>query len=66
MLTPDRGRSDGKFTAFLSESERWRRYDPPLFFALAAAAPAGRSVLTVAERRSELWGDQVMPWLDSV
>jgi hypothetical protein len=31
MLTPDDGRSDGKFTDYLSRSEKWRHFDPPLF-----------------------------------
>jgi len=50
MLTPDDGRTDGKFTSYLAERERWRRYDPRLFDELAAAVPNGRTVHAVAER----------------
>jgi hypothetical protein len=31
MLTPDDGRSDGRFTEYLEQPERWRAYDPALF-----------------------------------
>jgi hypothetical protein len=31
MLTPDDGRTDGKFTDYLGSPEKWRRYDPELF-----------------------------------
>jgi hypothetical protein len=31
MLTPDDGRSDGRFTEYLRQPERWWRYDPDLF-----------------------------------
>jgi hypothetical protein len=31
MLTPDDGRTDGKFTDYLGSAEKWRRYDPELF-----------------------------------
>ena len=31
MLTPDDGRSDGRFTEYLQQPERWRPYDPALF-----------------------------------
>ena len=31
MLTPDDGRTDGKFTDYLESPEKWRRYDPELF-----------------------------------
>lgn len=31
MLTADDGRTDGKFTNYLEEPQRWRKYDPPLF-----------------------------------
>ena len=34
MLTPDDGRSDGRFITYLHQPERWRSYDPPLFDAL--------------------------------
>jgi len=31
MLTADDGRTDGKFTTYLDEPQRWRQYDPSLF-----------------------------------
>jgi hypothetical protein len=31
MLTPDDGRSDGKFTSYLAEPTRWGQKDPELF-----------------------------------
>ena len=31
MLTPDDGRSNGRFIRYLEEPEKWRQYDPPLF-----------------------------------
>jgi len=31
MLTPDDGRSDGRFVEYLQQPERWRHYDPALF-----------------------------------
>jgi hypothetical protein len=40
MLTPDDGRSDGGKTAYLSNQERWRHHDPPLFGALTLALRA--------------------------
>jgi hypothetical protein len=62
MLTPNDGRSDGKFTEYLDNAARWRRYDPPLFDALAAAVPVRRAVDEVHERR--LLGDA--PSVDSL
>jgi len=31
MLTPDDGRTDGKFTTYLDEPQRWRQFDLQLF-----------------------------------
>lgn len=31
MLTPDDGRTDGSFTDYLHQPEKWRHFDPPLF-----------------------------------
>lgn len=31
MLTPDDGHTDGQFTRYLDEPEKWRKYDPDLF-----------------------------------
>lgn len=35
MLTPDDGSTDGKFTKYLSEPEKWSKYDPDLFLRLS-------------------------------
>ena len=34
MLTPDDGRTDGRFTEYLHQPERWRAHDPDLYDAL--------------------------------
>jgi hypothetical protein len=44
MLTPDDGRTDGKFTEYLRQPERWWRYDPDLFDKL-------RELVVVREER---------------
>lgn len=31
MLTPGDGRSDGRFTSYLTEPDRWQETDPDLF-----------------------------------
>jgi hypothetical protein len=31
MLTPDDGRTDGSFTDYLLQPDKWRHFDPPLF-----------------------------------
>jgi hypothetical protein len=54
MLTPDDGRTDGKFISYLSEPKRWRSYDPALFDFLATAVPNGRNV-------NNLRGKDLMP-----
>ena len=41
MLTPDDGGRDGGFRSYLKDSDRWRRYDPPLFDSLVALHQAG-------------------------
>lgn len=51
MLTPDDGRSDGKFISYLHDSQAWRKYDPELFDSLASAVPAGRHLDRVIEHR---------------
>src|SRR5688572_2505295 len=48
MLTPDDGRSDGKFIRYLGEPSAWRGFDPRLFDALAVIVPETRSVTAVA------------------
>src|SRR5258708_6069176 len=37
MLTPDGGRTDGKFTQYLGQETLWSTYDPLLFRALRQA-----------------------------
>jgi len=37
MVTADDGRTDGKFTSYLSDPVRWRDHDPDLFDALSIA-----------------------------
>ncbi|MHB0964453.1 MAG: hypothetical protein ACYC5V_14735 [Gemmatimonadaceae bacterium] len=55
MLTPDDGRTDGRFVAYLQAADLWRPFDPPLFDALAAAVPVRRRVAAIEE--SGLLGD---------
>lgn len=52
MLTPDDDRTDGGLTHYLADPDRWRRFDPPLFDALAACldAPGGRDVRSAARK----------------
>ena len=49
MLTPDDGRSDGRFTEYLSRPTEWRYFDPLLFDSLtrALASQTGRTVSQV-------------------
>jgi hypothetical protein len=51
MLTPDDGRSDGRFTEYLQQPERWRAYDPALFDTLRemVAQPGGRDIALAGE-----------------
>jgi hypothetical protein len=42
MLTADDGRSDGRFTTYLSDPLGWRHHDPHLFDALACTVPVRR------------------------
>jgi len=55
MLTPDDGRDDGNFVAYLTQPHRWRQFDPPLFDLLAAALPTRREVAVISD--SDLLGD---------
>ena len=41
MLTPDDGRTDGRFTSYASTPIKWRHYDPSLFDSLAAFLGSG-------------------------
>jgi hypothetical protein len=51
MLTPDDGRTDGRFTTYLTQPERWRHYDPELYDRLreAVASQGRRDVRYVEE-----------------
>jgi hypothetical protein len=51
MLTSNDARSDGRFTRYLEQPERWRACDPPLFDSLAAclAEPGKRAVTWAAD-----------------
>lgn len=56
MLTPDDGRSDGKFTSYLSDPQRWETADPELYHFL-------RDVVHQRRTRdvSALVGSQIIP-----
>ena len=49
MLTPDDGRSDGRKTAYLHNSAKWRSFDPELYDVLKAAVTSSRRCIQVAE-----------------
>ena len=51
MLTPNDGRSDGRFTDYLSRPSQWSQFDPPLFDSLTRAldSPSGRNVSQVQD-----------------
>jgi hypothetical protein len=51
MLTPDDGRSDGRFTEYLQQADRWRAYDPALFDTLRemVAQPGERDIALAGE-----------------
>jgi len=51
MLTPDDGRTDGKFTSYLRQASTWRQYDALLFDLLAEVVPSGRNVRHVEEKQ---------------
>lgn len=64
MLTPDDGRTDGKFTGYLEQAARWREYDPDLFDRLASVVPRRRSVVEVQECNlvpDSLFADAIVP-----
>lgn len=53
MLTPDDGRGHGGKIRYLSEGERWRAHDPPLFDILNSSVGAGRPRhISIAEKGS--------------
>lgn len=49
MRTTDDGRGDGQLTAYLSQAERYRSVDPPLFDGLAQLMSANMRRLTAVE-----------------
>lgn len=51
MLTPDDGRTDGRFISYLGEPHKWRQHDPELFDLLAEGVPSGRSLRHVEEKQ---------------
>jgi hypothetical protein len=56
LLTPDDARGDGRFTRYLGQPRRFRRFDPNLFDVLARAVSSGcREVGVVEDAR--LLGD---------
>lgn len=56
MLTPDDGRTDGRFTDYLDNPGRWEGYDPELYTALRGWVNAGQRGVGLIER-SDLLGD---------
>lgn len=51
MLTPDDGRTDGKFTAYLQEPEKWKHFDPPLYDTLSEiVVTQNRRAVSLAEK----------------
>lgn len=50
MLTPDDGRSDGRFTIYLEQPEKWRELDPDLFGHLQDVVASGRRDVRYAEQ----------------
>jgi hypothetical protein len=57
MLTPDDGRTDGRFTAYLAQPEKWRHYDAALYDHLRNAVIArGRRDVRCVERGGVLAG----------
>jgi hypothetical protein len=49
MLTPDDGRSDGKFISYLDKPASWRGHDPKLFDSLAGAVRSRRHLSHVEQ-----------------
>ena len=57
MLTAGDGRTDGSLTSYASRPTQWRRFDPPLFDALASfLASGGKREVGVASRLGILPG----------
>lgn len=64
MLTPDDGRTDGKFTSYLREGSKWRHYDAELFDILAETVPSGRNLRHVGRHdllRGSILIEQIVP-----
>lgn len=49
MLTPDDGRTDGKFINYLNVPNEWRHYDPPLFDVLKKHIGSNNRHVEIAE-----------------
>jgi hypothetical protein len=64
MLTPDDGSEDGGRVSYLSQPERWRRFDPELFDGLVTSMTPGspRRVASV-EAASLIPGARFFPAL---
>lgn len=54
MLTPNDGSTDGRVTAYLSQPDLWRRYDPTLFDALLAASGSEERCVRLADSHDML------------
>ena len=50
MLTADDGKSDGSLTQYLTQPDRFRAVDPPLFDALLVALENGQRTVEIIER----------------
>ena len=54
MLTPDDGRTDGRYVAYLEQPERWRSFDPVLFDQLFTWLNVGRRKVRLLEESALL------------
>ena len=52
MLTPDDGRTDGQFIAYLQEPEKWRHFDLPLYDTL-------KEIVTSQNKRAVLLAEKM-------
>ncbi len=52
MLTPNDGRTDGRFTTYLEEPDKWRHFDPPLYDTL-------KEIVISQNRRSVLLAEKM-------
>jgi len=64
MLTPDDGRSDGRFVDYLERAGAWRSHDPGLFDSLRSSIGRGRNVSRVLEEGilgDTVFVDEIVP-----